>query len=310
MDSFTFDETRNLAKSDFERARNRAFFGRLFSTIFHVNNQLFQFDEVKYMLSPNGMVYRGMKSIPLEHIVGSEGRYQDFDINFLPRQTHTRDRWEGIDIARIENKDLPPISVYQIGENYFVRDGNHRVSVARERGQAFIDAEVTELFTRMPLTEKQFTDKGLLIAESYGFFLERTHLDEIVPSARILLSAPWGYYRMLEHISTYKYLLGEKEHRDPSWEEAVRRWYYDVYLVLVKVIAKARVMKRFPERTKGDLYLWIMDHWHFLKEKYGETALEHAVRDFSEKFGQHPVGIFFTKIKEKIVDLLTGRKRK
>ncbi|OHD57732.1 MAG: hypothetical protein A2014_09395 [Spirochaetes bacterium GWF1_49_6] len=307
---YPLNENQNIAKMDFERARNKAFFNRLFSTIFSVNNQLFQFDEVKYLLSPHGMVFRGMSSIPLDSIVGSEGRYQDFDKNFMPQQMHTRDRWEGIDIARLDNRDLPPISVYKIGEYYFVRDGNHRVSVALEKGQAFIDAEVVELFTRVPISEKHLTEKGLLIAESHNFFLERTHLDEIVPGVQIELTAPWGYYRLLEHIVTYKYLLGEKEHRDPTWEEAVRRWYYDAYLIVINVVTRTKILRRFPGRTKGDLYIWIMDHWHYLKEKYGDTAIEHAVQDFSDRFGTHSIRIFFQRVKERIVDFLTGRKRK
>ena len=86
-----------------------------------------------------------MKQIETDKIIGSVSRFQEFDRAFLPRQTHTRERWESIDKAYYKDVILPPIDVYQIGEIYFVKDGNHRVSVARERGQLYMDAFVVKI---------------------------------------------------------------------------------------------------------------------------------------------------------------------
>ena len=301
-------DSRTQAKMDYDKAKTKAFFNRLFATMFQVNNELFRFEEVKYLLSPNGMIYRGISTIPLNKIIGSEGRYQDFDYQFMPTQNHTRARWEGVDSARLDEMSLPPIEVYQIGEYYFVRDGNHRVSVAREKGQEFIDAEIVELFVRMDISEGTFSEKGLLIAESYRYFLDKTKIDQIVPNVSIELTHPWGYYRLLEHINTYKYLLGERTKRAPKWEDSVRHWYENSYLKIVKLIRNSKILERFSERTEGDLYIWVMDHWHFLKEKYGDMPFENALKDYADKFGQSRFVQFFRNLKDRIVNKLTGRK--
>lgn len=281
-----FKFEKNLARQDFERAKNKAAFNKIVKNIFRENNSLFQFDEVKYLLSPHGMSYRGVQTIPIEKIVGSEGRYQDFDLDFLPNQKHTRGRWENIDIMRMRDVNLPPISVYKLGEFYFVRDGNHRVSVARERGQEYIDAEIVELYSRVGLKEEKLSEKSLLIAESNRYFLEKSRFDIIFPGQNIELTHPWSYYRLLEHINTYKYLKSQEEGEEMPWDEAVREWYENVFSRVAGIIRESAILNRFQGRTEGDLYIWVMDHWHFLKERYGEhVELSHAVKDYSHKYG-------------------------
>ncbi|MGC8764542.1 MAG: DUF4032 domain-containing protein [Brevinematia bacterium] len=272
------------AKRRFERARKKAFINELLSKLLNRENELLQLDEIKYLVPPKAMVYRGIHSIPISKIIGSEGRYRDFDRDFLPKQDNTSSRWQNIEIAKEKDIILPPISVYKIGDHYVVRDGNHRVSVAREMGQEFIDAEITELFT--PVKIEDFSQKGLLIAESYNYFLEKTGFDKIIPGVIIKLTNPWGYYRLVEHINTYRYFLGEKRKGEVSWEEAVKSWYNEMYLPIIKLIKKKRIMRDFPEREPGDLYIWIMDHWHFLKEKDKKVKIEEAIEDYSEKFGR------------------------
>lgn len=86
----------------------------------------------------------GLKTIPINQIVGSEGRCEDFDTNFLPQQSHNRDRWVNIAMAVEMGKTLPPVSLVKIGSSYFVRDGHHRISVFHTLGQLEIDAEIVE----------------------------------------------------------------------------------------------------------------------------------------------------------------------
>lgn len=85
----------------------------------------------------------GVHSVPLSQIAGSEGRSRDFDASFRPLTTHARDRWIGIAVARRLGIPLPPVELVQVGSRYVVRDGNHRISVARSLGQVEIDAVVT-----------------------------------------------------------------------------------------------------------------------------------------------------------------------
>lgn len=285
---------RTRARYDFQKARTRAFFNEIFSSLFRKNNELFQFDEVKQLVSPHGMQYRGLQSIPIDKIVGSEGRYQDFDRDFMPISDTVQLRWENLDLASRQNVTLPPISVYKIGEFYFVRDGNHRVSVAKQRGQDFIDAEVVELYTKVPL--EHMTEKDLLIADSYHEFLNFTHIDRVVPRAEFKLTNPWGFYRLMEHVQTFHYLISEKEKKPIPWEEGVRRWYHELYAPVVKTIKQKRILKRFPGREAGDLYIWVMDHWHFLKEKFGNIPIEDALDDYSAHFGLSPFRQFLGRL--------------
>jgi hypothetical protein len=140
-----------LALQDFEDAKRKAFWRDLFSRLTPKCNQLLALGQIRRSLPFEGQRYRGLQVIALDKIVGSEERYRDFDRAFFPRQSRTRDRWVSIDQAYYEQAPLPPVELVKIGEMYFVRDGNHRVSVAQRWGQNFIDAYVTELGVSIPV---------------------------------------------------------------------------------------------------------------------------------------------------------------
>jgi hypothetical protein len=110
---------------------------------------LLSFDETKGTLARWGQVYLGMRIVEVEKITGSVGRYRDFDGSFLPRKKSMAQRWNRVDRAYHQGVELPAVSLYKIGEAYFVRDGNHRVSVARYHGVAAIDAEIVEIRGQM-----------------------------------------------------------------------------------------------------------------------------------------------------------------
>ena len=117
--------------NDFENARMKARLQSIFSTFKWKKPDLLSFYEVTKLIKPSSQAYKGMQAIPVKKIIGSENRYHDFSSAFYPKNTSLRERWQSIDAARLDNVTLPPISVYKIGEWYFVRYGNHRVSVAR-----------------------------------------------------------------------------------------------------------------------------------------------------------------------------------
>jgi hypothetical protein len=106
-------------------------------------------DEAKGALAQWTQSYRGMRTVEVEKVMGSVGRYQDFDGTFLPLKKSMGERWGRIDRAYHRGDELPAVSLYKIGEAYFVRDGNHRVSVARYHGVVEIDAEVVEIRGQM-----------------------------------------------------------------------------------------------------------------------------------------------------------------
>jgi hypothetical protein len=248
---------------------------------------LLAFDQVRRLLrSPLG-IDRGMQIIPIANIVGSVGRYRDFDRAFLPLSGADEQRWRELDVAMNEMRTLPPIDVYKVGNVYFVRDGNHRVSVAKANGLTHIDAYVTEIKTRVPLTP-DIDAEGLIIKEEYAQFLEETGLDESRPDAQLDFSVPGHYELLLEHIQVRRYYMGLEQQRDVSLPEAAVSWYDTVYCPVVEAIRVADVLKEFPGRTETDLYLWVAYHRERLSERYGvavpeREVLERLARDFSER---------------------------
>ena len=275
------------ARADFERALMKGFLSAVTGVLGRRSHELLSFDRVKASLHMHEQFYHGMQTVPVAKIVGSLNRYQDFDQRFMPTQTHTRDRWIRIDAARLRDEELPPVELYQVGDLYFVRDGNHRVSVARERGQEFIDAEVIDWPTRVPL-DAAISAEQLLLKAEYATFLEGTELDRLRPEQRIEFSM-LGRYKYLEnHIAVHRYYLGLERHADVSLPEAIASWYDSVYMPVVNVIREQRVLEHFPGLTEADLYLWIMDHRYYLSEAYGkDVGAEAAAADFEVRFGQH-----------------------
>ena len=132
---------------DFHRALLKASLHRLRDRMRRdsAHERLLSFDEAKGALSHWSQVYRGMRTVELEKVIGSVGRYKDFDGSFLLHKKWMGERWSRIDRAYHKGVELPAVSLYKIGDAYFVRDGNHRVSVAKYHGGAAIDAEVVEI---------------------------------------------------------------------------------------------------------------------------------------------------------------------
>ena len=133
------------AHEDFDQARRKAAWRDWASLLTRKKNRLLSFNEIRQGLLLTGQHYLGFQMVPLNKIVGSEGRFHEFDRAFYPRENHTRDRWLRIDQAHYDDVTLPPVELIKVEESYFVRDGNHRVSVARARGHQVIDAYVTEV---------------------------------------------------------------------------------------------------------------------------------------------------------------------
>jgi hypothetical protein len=270
-------------RSDFSRARFKAFMNRIRSIISGQPTTLLSYDEVKAKLHIGGPIYRGVQTVHVDQIVGSLNRYHQFDRAFLPVQDQIASRWQNIDSAFYKDISLPPILLYKVGQVYFVVDGHHRVSVAREKGQEFIEAEVRECATKVNITADLKTEDLEILGEKVHF-LERTHLDVLRPDSRVRLTIPDGFDRIAEHIAVHRYFMGLDLKRDISEEEAIIHWYDTVYMPIVKVIRKSKILKEFPGKTEADLYLWVLDRERYLSEE-GQSLHppEAAAMDFIEK---------------------------
>ncbi len=277
------------AKSDFEKAHFKSFWNEILSKMRQTNNQLLPFDEIRKILPLEGQYDLGMKVIPIDHIVGSVNRFNDFDRAFLPKDQHNRDRWVNIDKARLQEIELPAIEVYKIDEVYFVIDGNHRVSVAREKGQMFIDAHITELEVSEAITpDMNWND--IILQKEKNQFQKQTRIRELVPDNDVQLSQIGQYQNLLEHISVHRWYMGEKHGHQITMDEAVLSWYKKVYWPIIRIIRKRTILRDFPGHTEADLYLWIITHQYFLAEEAGKKVQpEQAALHFVNKYSQRPI---------------------
>ena len=293
----------------FRDARQRAVWRELMSFFTRQPTSLVPFERVREHLKTTTEIWRGTQMIPLDAIVGSVGRYRDFTREFLPREEMLSERWRRLDEAVNRLESIPPIDVYKLGDVYFVRDGNHRVSVARANGASHIEANVTEIPVSATLTPDMDVDQMMMAVESSDF-TNRTALEELLPNAHIRVTLPGRYRELLEHIEVHRWYLGQERDTPVAWEEAVRSWYDNVYLPAVIAIRKSGLLQDFPERSEADLYLWVMRHMAELKEMYSDMVdPELAVGDLARKHTTNPLKKVARAVKDvthKAQDLVTG----
>jgi hypothetical protein len=269
------------ADKDFTRARRRAFLRRIGAFLRRDpgSNRLLSFDEVKSALGAVEQVYLGMRTVPVEKIVGSVGRHRDFDRAFLPSKGDLGTRWKRIDQLMQRAEELPPISLYKIGDAYFVRDGNHRVSVARQIGVEMIDAEVIELRSRVPI-DSALTARDLLHKIEQRHVLERLPFDRVLPEVEVELSDVNDYRRLATLIEAHGFRMSQLWKRYVSPDEALRDWYEYQYAPIAEMVREERILDAFPGRTELDLYLWIVEHRDRLAlEARDETISPAAAKD-------------------------------
>ncbi len=278
------------ARHQFDEARRKAFIAGIFDVLLRQPSDMLSLEEVRARLKVRGQRYLGHQTVPVDRIIGSEGRYLDFDRRFLPRSGKLKERWARINALSLQLVNLPPVDLYKIGDVYFVRDGNHRVSVARQHGQHEIDAVVTELLTDVPLAPDDSV-RDLLLKEEYSDFLEWTELHLLRPDQRIEFSEPGGYLDLVRHINGHRYVMGLQQQREITREEAVADWYDSVYLPMVHAIRRHRLLEQFPGRTEADLYRWIAEHrWSVLQRTGSDPGPEGAVSDYLDQHRRaHPL---------------------
>jgi hypothetical protein len=278
----------NMAEDDFARARTRELLSRIARLLDPERENLLPFEDVKAILKPGAETYVGMEAVPVDRIVGSEGRYRDFNRHFLPRREFLRSRWISVDMAHYNDVPLPPVRIYEVGGVYFVRDGNHRVSVARMRGQTMIDAEVTRLDTVVSIKPGMTLEelRRELLAYEKRRFYERTEYGLLTGDDRLDFTSPGRYDEILEHILVHKYYVNQAVEKELSFEDALWSWHENVYKPVVSAIEEEGLLSRFPARTASDLYMYLVQHWDELKGKYGlGYSIGEAARDYGKRYG-------------------------
>jgi hypothetical protein len=267
---------------DFDNARRKAFIQRILALVTRQSLDLLPFEQVREQLLLRDHYFLGLQEVPLDQIVGSVGRYRDFTRTFLPRTDVLRERWAAVE-DRGREGGLPPVELYKVGDAYFVRDGNHRVSVARTQGGLDIEAFVWKYPSLVPLGPSDDLD-DLIIKQGQVAFLKKTELNRLRPDHQIELTAPGRYRDLLKHIADHRYYMGQTYDREIKAEEAVSSWYDNVYQPIIRAIRKQGVLEQFPGRSEADLYIWV-SHWQFeLSERYGSPInAENAVIEFKKR---------------------------
>lgn len=274
------------ALQDFNEARLKASLQETLARLRGKSNELLSYEEVARKLKLRSRSDRGIRDIPINAIVGSVGRYTDFTRTFLPRRPEDQDRWARVKAAMNDpvGPGMPPIEVYKVGDAYFVLDGNHRVSIARQDGAEFIEAHVIEIGTDIPVTPDLQPD-DLIIKAEYAGFLEKTEIKILFPGADLSVTVPGQYETLLEHIAVHRYFMGLDYRREIPYREAVKHWYETVYTPFIEPIHERGILRWFPGRTETDLYLWVSKHMESLKKELdwsfspGEAAIDLAKKD-------------------------------
>ncbi len=272
-----------LALRDFHQARKQAVMQQILARFRGDEAKLLDFHQVQEQLGPTGLtVPHGLQEIPLEKIVGSVDRYEDFTRSFLPKRDTDEARWAGVKAAIDDMVGMPPIEAYQVGDAYFVQDGNHRVSIARRLRSQTISAQVTEVKTRVPLTANDNPNE-IICKSYYADFLEKTNLDKLRADADLLMTFCGQYSALLDQIMGRLHLIESSQaKRDDSdlWEEAVVDWYDQLYLPVIRVIRELGVLHSFPERMEADMYVLLSERRAELEQDLGwHVEMETGVSD-------------------------------
>jgi hypothetical protein len=297
----TFKQNFIEGVSRFQNARMQAFWEESLALLRGKPSELLSFDDIRERLRLGDESYRGVQDIPIDKIVGSVGRYRDFTSNFLPRRGKMQERWSRVYAKATSMEGLPPIEVFKVGDAYFVRDGNHRVSVARQMKNKTIEAYVTELRSPIYLHAK-ITQEELDDATIYTRFLAETRLNITRPHLQSLqLSEPSRYGEMLQMIYLHHHTLEQFYGREVRLEDAAAHWYDRAYRPAVTLIRKYDVLSHVPARKEGkprteaDLFMWLVDHLRDVRHELGDE----------ESYGEALVS-FLAENKMDVPDALYG----
>ena len=245
------------AQDDFSRARRSQLLAELGRRLRREPDDvalILPFDEVVDALGMVGEVQLGLQTIPLDSIVGTVDRTRDFDRGFRPTTPRVRGRWQRIAAAQRRGESFPPISVYRVGDLHFVRDGHHRVSVAKSLGREDIDAYVTQVRTRVG-TGDALRLADLPLKGHERLFRERVPLDA-ARQARVRPSDPWEFGRLAEGVEAWGFRVMQERREYMDRQEIAQLWYEDEFLPVVDMLREGGFIR--PSETEADAYMRVV----------------------------------------------------
>jgi hypothetical protein len=271
------------AQTDFLRARRRAALGAMVARLRGEPDDVrhvLPYEEVVAALGYVSEHYAGQEVVPLDAVVGTVDRGRDFDRSFRPTTGRVRSRWEHIAAAMRRGEAMPPVDLVRIGQIYFVRDGHHRISVARALGRTDIDANITEVVTRIG-AERAITLEELPVKSHERVFFERVPLPDNA-RAEIKLTDPWDYGRLAEAVEAWGFRLSQERGEPISRREVAYLWLENEYRPVIEMLRGADLIGTTTEteaymRVSAARYRLLRTH------TWDEDVLATVVDELSRK---------------------------
>jgi len=288
-------EARHLSDLAFSRAKYKGFMQELKFLVARKKSRLLSFDEVKEKLELWHVKEKGLQSVPINSIIGSQGRYRNFTRNFLPLEENLRTRWKQVEAAVSSGRDLPPVQLYKVCNAYFVKDGHHRISVAKTKNKRTIEAQIFEYECDVCLDDATRLEE-LTLLETYHHFLKETCLAKS-GNPQLQLTVLGGYPLLMEHIQRHRFYLIERQKHDVTLQQAAFSWYGSIYLPIAELIRENGILKHFPHRTEADFYIWISRYKETLfAEGHITDDAKNVIEGYSKVFSR-PLRRFWGKFR-------------
>ncbi len=241
------------AKNTYDKFANK---GKILGISFHKDEELKKFSDIQKELNAYNNNYLGIQNVPLDKIVGSVQKIEDFKKGFIPKNKIVKTRWCNIYMEMLGDANLPPVNLYKIRDEYYVYDGNHRVSVAHYLNFASIEAEVTEFFSG------EATEEDLKYRGKFEFFKE-TKLD-------IDLSNGDDYKKLLRDINELNI--------EGTLEEKANFWNLNIYTPILTILKFNNMVK--DDELEGDRYIKFFSHRRYLFHNLGEKKYLYSIVDY------------------------------
>src|SRR3954468_14830603 len=267
------------AQGDFSRARRARLLADIGRRLRREPDDvalILPFEEVIEALGVVGREDLGLQIVPLDAIVGTVDRAADFDRGFRPTSPRLRSRWERIAAAQRRGESLPPISLYKVGDLYFVRDGHHRVSVAKSLGREDIDAYVVEVQTRVRLG-RDLRVGDLPLKDHERLFRERVPLGR-EERARISVSDPWAYGTLAEGVEAWGFRAMQDRGAYMDRREVAHLWFSSEYLPVAEMLTAGELIERGETETDAYMRISGMRYRVLRTHEWSDEVLEELVR--------------------------------
>ena len=277
------------AQSDFSRARRARLLAEIGRRLRREPNDvalMLPFEEVVEALGRVGQHDLGLQVVPLDAIVGSVDRTVDFDRGLRPTSGRLRSRWERINAAQRRGEALPPVSLYKVGDLYFVRDGHHRVSVAKSLGRADIDAYVVEIQTRVRLG-RDVRVGDLPLKDHERLFRERVPLPPQA-RARIALTDPWDFGELAEAVEAWGFRAMQNRGTYMDRGEVARHWFQQEYEPVVELLKAGDLIGE--DETEAEAYMRVAaDRYRVLRtHEWSDEVLDQLRREEPRRLRRRP----------------------